>query len=154
MAARRLLIVMLILLGLSTLAAALIPSNALRDEETATTTTEATQTQPADRLPPGGLFLQSVTVGGRRVPVVPIKIGDELRLTVRSKRADELEIPALGLVQAVAPSAPAHFDILADAKASYGIRFVDADKLAARVEVRKRAAKRPRSRARAGSNRS
>jgi hypothetical protein len=142
---------MLILLGLSTLAAALIPPGSLQDD--ATTTTEATRTQAADRPQSGGLFVQSITVGGKRVPVVPIKVGDELRLTVRSRRADQLEIPALGLVQAVAPRAPAHFDILAEAKGSYGIRFVEADKLAARVEVRKRGAKRPRSRAREGSGR-
>jgi hypothetical protein len=153
MAARRLLIVMLVLLGLSTLAAALIPPESLREDSTGTTTTEATQTQPADRTSGGGLFVQRITVGGKQVPVVPIKVGNELRLTVHSQRADELEIPALGLVEAVAPGAPAHFDILAESEGSYGIRFVEADRLAARVEVRKRGAKKPRSRALSGSDR-
>jgi hypothetical protein len=155
MAARRLLIVMLVLLGLSTLAAALIPAETLRDEqtETATTTTEATQTQPSGGARPGGLFVQRIEVGGNRVPVVPIKVGDQLRLTVRSRRADLLEIPALGLVRAVGPEAPAHFDILAEAPGSYGIRFIEADRVAARVEVSKRKGKRPRSRARGGSGR-
>jgi hypothetical protein len=154
MAARRLLIVMLVLLGLSTLAAALIPPKSDRDDSTTTTPTQATQSTPAATAPQGGLFMKGIRVDGKRIPVVPIKVGDELLLTVRSRKPDQLEIPALGLVQAVAPNAPARFDILAEAKGSYGIRFVEADKLAARVEVKKRGGKRPKSRARGGSGRS
>jgi hypothetical protein len=141
MAARRLLIVMLVLLGLSTLAAALVPPQSLR-ESTATQTT-TTKTQPTDRtqpvgVPRGKLFAARITVGGGHIPVVPIKVGDELSLTVRSRQADQLEIPALGLVQAVAPSAPAHFDVLGTTAGSYGIRMVAADRLAARIDVLKR----------------
>ena len=72
MAARRLLIVMLILLGLSTLAAALVPQGALRNgTTTGTTTTQSIPTTPSvpitDVLPP----VAEITVGGGNSPWSP-----------------------------------------------------------------------------------
>jgi hypothetical protein len=149
MAARRLLIVMLILLGLSTLAAALVPPQSLK-EGTGTTTTEATQPVPADTVPHGQCLSADITVGEGAVPVVPLPVGDQLSLKISSNQSDELEVPRLGLVEVVAPDLPAHFNILAESPGSYGIRFVNADMLAARVEVTPRpkaGGKEPRSRA-------
>jgi hypothetical protein len=155
MAARRLLIVMLILLGLSTLAAALVPPQALREGTTTGTTTEETETatsqtetQPAGRQLPSPI---SITVGeGNRVPVVscppslrrakrckPILVGDQFTLLVKSKRADELDMPAFGLVDAVGPDEPARFELLVEAARSYQIRFVSTGEVAARIVVEK-----------------
>ena len=96
MAARRLLIVMLILLGLSTLAAALVPQGALRNgTTTGTTTTQSIPTTPSvpitDVLPP----VAEITVGGKEFPVVaPVHVGDQLTLLVRSRRPKEISIPS------------------------------------------------------------
>ena len=164
MAARRLLIVMLILLGLSTLAAALLPPQALREDTTGTTSsTEVTETTPTDTVPRGEeLPQQRIKVGGRRIPVVscppplrragrctPIEPGDQLSLVVSSRKADELEMPAFGLVDSVGPNEPARFEILVTSPGSYKIRFVSTGRIAARIEAEK-----PRSRARAEPDRS
>jgi hypothetical protein len=159
MAARRLLIVMLILLGLSTLAAALVPPQALREETTTTSTTEETETIPANPVPLGRQLPDPVkiTVGEKnRVPVVscppslrrakrckPILVGDQFTLLVKSKRADELEMPAFGLVDAVGPDEPARFELLVQAAGSYQLKFVSTGRVAARIVVEKARATKP-----------
>lgn len=138
MAARRLLIVMLILLGLSTLAAALVPTRPNEDEGTDNTiASEFTETEssPADTVPPGKSLGLTIRVGKGPVKVVPIHVGDQLTLIVRSTRADQLEIPSLGLLETVAPGLPARFEVFARAKGNLGIRYVEADRLVARIQV-------------------
>ena len=151
MSARRLLIVMLILLGLSTLAAALVPPQALRDDTTgSTSTTEETETAPTDTVPRGRSLKFKLRVGGKTIPVVscpvakrragacePLRVGDQLTLVVSSRKADELEVPAFGLVDAVGPNEPARFEILVTSPVSYKIRFVSTGRIAARIEVEK-----------------
>jgi hypothetical protein len=155
MAARRLLIVMLILLGLSTLAAALVPPRTLRGGgTTGATTTQRTVTAPP-AVPPGGQDVPvKFTVGGKTVPVVacrsstnkrqcaPILVGDQLSLIIHSRVADELEIPAFGLVKAVDPEAPAFFDLLPETPGTYAINFASNEQLAAQIKVMARGAAR------------
>ena len=175
MAARRLLIVMLILLGLSTLAAALVPQRALRNGTTAgTTTTPTTPSLPiTDVLPP----VAEITVGGKKFPVVaPVHVGDQLTLLVRSRRPREISIPEFGLIGFATRATPARFELLPTTPGTFGILFaarhvigegVEAaasGKVVGRIEVVKRLAKSGRneptgkgkaakSRARAGSGR-
>ncbi len=130
---------MLVLLGISTLVAALVGNRPLREEGTDSTIaseTETTETIPTDTVPEGLLKPLAIDVGGKTV-VVPMEVGEQLQLIVRSERADQLEIPALGLLEPVAPGAPARFDILAEAPGNYGMRFVEADRVVARIEVTK-----------------
>jgi hypothetical protein len=135
MAARRLLIVMLILLGLSTLAAALVPPQSLREGTTATTTTEGTETQPTETAPAGQLLNSVVVVKAKLVETISVGVGDQVSLLVCSQRPDQVEIPALGLIQPVSPQAPARFDLIFDSRDTYGVRLVDADRVVARIEV-------------------
>ncbi len=137
MAARRLLIVMLVLLGISTLAAALVPRNARlgQTSSTETATTKQKEPNPQARTPNGRALSVAIEVGGPKVPVVPIRVGDQLSLVVSSRRADLLEIPGFGLAKAVAPDAPARFDLLADRRGDYRILQADEDRLAARIRV-------------------
>src|SRR5262245_41193470 len=145
MAARRLLIVMLVLLGISTLAAALVPPRALRDDgtgSTAATTTEPAETAAPNPVPAGTLLEAEIEVGGHDIPVVgtesqPVRVGDQLELSVTCHCRDLLEIPALGLVDAVAPDTPATFDLLPTQPGSYGIRLVEEGRVVARIEVEK-----------------
>ncbi len=171
MAARRLLIVMLILLGLSTLAAALVPQHALRTG-TATRATTTPQTQStATASPPAGRSLSAkIVVGGRKVPVVagpvcakrkpscePIQVGDQLSLRVLATAQAQVEIPAFGLIGVAGENAPAYFQLLLDQPGTLGILFTSTHRVAARIEVLSAAAARravagskPKSRARGG----
>jgi hypothetical protein len=162
MAARRLLIVMLILLGLSTLAAALVPPRSLREGSTGPASTTRPTTTTASPPPPSGRSLAAnIIVGATKetgtVPrliraclsdqpkvCTPIRVGDQLSLVVYSRKATQLEIPALGLVQAVAPEAPARFELLPDSPDIYGVLFAPSQKVAAQIKVLPRGHKRGR----------
>jgi hypothetical protein len=169
MAARRLLIVMLILLGLSTLAAALVPQHALRGGTTTgttvTQTTESTTTPTSDNR-----ALSAKILVGKKVPVVagpvcakrkprcePIHVGDQLTLKVFSTKQAELEIPVFGLIGVADQNSPALFQLLLDEPTRVGVLFTSDHTVAARIEVlsAKAAAKavKPKTRARGGSGR-
>ncbi len=156
MAARRLLIVMLVLLGVSTLAAALVPPRSAREGSTTSTTTEATETGPLDTVPRGEGKSARIEVDSNRISVVPVALGDQLSLTIASDRADLVEIPAIGLIDSLGPNGPALFNVFASRVGSYGIRLVEADRLVGRIEVTggqkppKRAANRSKARAAGG----
>ena len=156
MAARRLLIVMLILLGLSTLAAALIPQRALRGgngtrSTTQTTTTTATTPSPS-YVPPA-----KIAVGGRKFPIVsPVHVGEQFTLLVKSAFPAQISIPEFGQLGFTAPDAPARFELLATAPGRFGILFAESGKVAGQIRVYPAGTKppKPRSRARGGSGRS
>jgi hypothetical protein len=149
MAARRLLIVMLILLGLSTLAAALVPQHALRGGATSgTTTTQPTQSTTTASPPIGRSLSAKIVVGGKQVPVVagpvckkpkpscePIHVGDQLSLSVLSRGQAELEIPEFGLVGVASKNTPAFFQLLLDQPENVGVLFTSPHGVAARIEV-------------------
>jgi hypothetical protein len=142
MAARRLLIVMLILLGLSTLAAALVPQGALRNGTTTGTTTQSIPTTPSvpitDVLPP----VAEITVGGEKFPVVaPVDVGDQLTLLVRSRRPKQISIPEFGLIGFATEDTPARFELLPSTPGTFGILFAASGKVVGRIEVVERSAK-------------
>jgi hypothetical protein len=134
MAARRLLIVMLVLLGISILGGTLLPTQRARDRTT--TATETTE-EPIvrDTVPPGKLLRRTIEVPAPVQKAIPVNVGDQLLLLVASKKHDEVEIPKLGLVDAVDPFAPARFDILAVEAGSFPIRLVAADRRVGRIVV-------------------
>jgi hypothetical protein len=170
MAARRLLIVMLVLLGLSTLAAALVPQHSLRGGTTGSTTTQPESTTTAEP-PPGRSLTVEITVGGKKIPVVaaplckarkprcePLHVGDQLSLQVLSKINAQLEIPTFGLIGVASANSPAFFQLLPREPGTIGVLFTSSREVAARIQVlsAKAAAKaiqkpRARSRARGGS---
>jgi hypothetical protein len=133
MAARRLLIVMLVLLGLSTLAAALIPQSGVREGETtqSTTTTTTTATPAPAFVPP-----TKITVGGKKFPIVaPVHVGDQFTLLVRSRVPAEIEIPEFGQLAFAAPQAPARFELLASTPGTFGILIASTEKVVAQIRV-------------------
>jgi hypothetical protein len=124
MAARRLLIVMLVLLGVSTLAAALVPQGTLNEADTTATTTQTTTTTPTAIPNPAFLRPTKITVGGKKFPVVsPVHVGDQLSLLVRSRFPTQIEIPEFGLIGFATPDTPARFELLADTPGTFGILF-------------------------------
>jgi len=134
---------MLVLLGISTLLAALTPTRDTGSDTTTTATAPPPTVPTATGEPPTGQ--------GARVPAridadsgqvtrlgsgeVPIYAGDELVLTVTSAHPDQVEIPGFGEVQAVSRDAPASFDIFLDAPGNYAVRLVDANRVVGRVKV-------------------
>lgn len=135
MAARRLLIVMLVLLGLSTLAAALVPQRSLRNGGTtgSTTTTGSSTTEAA---PPVVFQPTEITVGGKKLPVVyPVRVGEQFTLLVHSLTPAQIEIPEFGQLGFASPEAPARFVLLARSPGTFGVLFAQSGKVAARIRV-------------------
>lgn len=118
MAARRLIMVMLVLLVVSSVAAALVPVE--RDPDAESTTTE-TSSEPS--APAGELVRETLPAGEREADPIRISLGDQLELRVTSKRPGQVEIPGLGVVDDVDPEAPARFDLLPLDPGDYPIRL-------------------------------
>lgn len=133
MAARRLLIVMLVLLFVSTLAAALAPVEA--PDEQADPPRTATE-RPSD--PAGEAVGRTVEIGPGSPEQISIALGDQLSLTVRSSRLVRVEIPRLGLLETAEPESPARFDLLPPEPGSYPVRVLESGRTVARIEVGER----------------
>ena len=118
MAARRLIAVMLVLLFLSSLAAALAPVER-RSEDTSTSTTDAI-TEP---LATGGDLVRETLDGRRERPQrIRASVGDQLQLRVIAKRPATIQLVGLGPIEDVDPLAPALFDVLLDRKGDFPVR--------------------------------
>ncbi len=136
MAARRLIIVMLTLLVISSIAAALVPvEEAQRDSERSSTTTS--KRQQADS---GELVSKQINAGAARPPTISAHVGDQLVLTVTSRKPDQAAIPALGELADVGPDAAARFDLLLSEPGGYAVRLVDAERTVGRLDVEPRRA--------------
>jgi len=122
---------MLVLLGTSTLAAALVP---VPDPETETTTT--TPTREADPLPRGGELVRvTVDAQARRPKAIELPLGDQLALIVRSEEAGQVEIAGLGQLEDVLPLSPARFDILPVREEALDVRMIEPERVLATIEV-------------------
>jgi hypothetical protein len=135
-AARRLLIVMVILLVTSTVAAALVPPPPERESTTQSTTSPRTSPVPTD----GELVKATIEVGASRPKAIEVPLGDQLALTVRSRRTGQVAIRGLGLVEDVLPLSPARFDILATRGGRFEVRLLEPDRRLGIIEVRKASA--------------
>jgi heme/copper-type cytochrome/quinol oxidase subunit 2 len=135
MAARRLVIVLLILLGIAIFATVLAPVQS-EDAQTPTATTRelppAPATEPIDPAPPPTLALHA---GGKKIEELPLDVDRAVSLDVYSKVADTVEIPGMGLTQAVDPSAPAHFELLPDVPGTFNVKLLDSKILAGKLVV-------------------
>jgi hypothetical protein len=147
MAARRLLIVMLVLLGLSTLAAALVPQHALRGGSTGSTTTQSAQSTTTPSPAAGRSLSARIKIGGKKIPVVagpvcvggkcgkPIHVGDQLSLEVFARKQTELEIRSFGLIGVASKTAPALFQLLFNEPTNIGVVSTATDQPVAKIEV-------------------
>src|ERR1700730_1709249 len=132
---------MLVLLAISSLAAALLPGP--KPKRATTTTTKPSKpkqgtTASVPRPAPTGLLLVSrMRISHQPPKTVRIERGDELRLEVAAPFGDDVEIPGLGLTTAVTPFAPAQFDLFASRIGSYPVTTVDSGRLAGLLLVGK-----------------
>jgi hypothetical protein len=139
-------ILMLILLATSTVAAALVPVEQASRDETSTTSTRAERPNQAE----GKLLPGLIDAGSREQETIRIRLGDQLELRVISRRADQVEIPGFGELEDVDPDAPAHFDLLPFETGSYPVRLVEAGRKIGEIEVRSAQASKSESRKDAG----
>lgn len=136
MAARRLIAVMLVLLFLSSLAAALAPVERQPDEPSTTSTTDAF---PATALAGGDPVHETLAADPKDPPRVDAAVGDQLQLRVTSRRPATLELVGLGPTEDVDPDAPALFDVLLDRKGTFRIRELETGKVVGEILVSPRA---------------
>jgi hypothetical protein len=107
MTARRLITVMIVLLVLSSIAAALVPVERAARDESSTSTSTSTTTEPA-----GKAVQRTVDVARQKPTKIHLALGDRLELTVRSQRSAQIEIPDYGELEDTDRYLPAHFDLL------------------------------------------
>ncbi len=120
----------------SSFAAALVPVERDAREEASTAAEPATT---AEIRPGEGRLVVRKLDATAEPQTVHIELGDQLRLSVAADRLDQVEIPALGEVEAVESSSPAEFDLYASEPGRFAIRLLDADRLVGEIEVAERA---------------
>lgn len=144
MAARRLIIVLVVLFAVSIVAALIAPDrrggligDRSSTEATSTTTTSAPEeTRPAgDALPSGEALTVRIDASTAKPERVEAFVGDQLALEVGSDRAREIEIPAFGVTEDAAPDAPANFDLLLREPGTLEVLDADAGKVLGLLEV-------------------
>jgi len=126
MLARRLLLLAAALMLLTALAAGLAPRQPANQAPT-------TQASP---LPAGTTVAQEIPAAPGSDSRVVVRRGDLLELEVTGDTLDSVLIERLDRIEAIAPQAPARFNILAEAPAGlYPIRLVDADRRIGSIEI-------------------
>ena len=140
MAARRLLIVMVVLLGLSTLSWALVPppeENSDRPQKAAPsegdTGKSETEAKPAEAEP--RVITARMEVSNEAPKVVVVRPGDELRLEVSGSVGEDIEIPEFGLTDTMTPDAPARFSLIVDRTGEFEVRAVESGIVAGRIRA-------------------
>lgn len=141
MAPRRLVAVLIVLLVFSTIAALLLPAPRQSGTTTRSTTSRSTTTTaPSPARPRPGKVVQAHIAAGAGAHPIELHVGDELRLRVIARRPDQVQLEGFGLIDAVAPDAPAQFDAFAERSGRFPVRLVEADRSVGEVVVKPRRA--------------
>ncbi len=121
MLARRLLLLAAVLLLLSALAASIVPRDLTGGDD---------PEPAASDLPAGTTVAREIPATDGSAPArIAVNRGDTLELEVFGDLLDSVLLERLDFIDAIAPNAPARFNILVDAPAgSYPIRLVEADR--------------------------
>jgi hypothetical protein len=123
--------VLLVLLFLSSLAAALIPVERSSDEGSSTTTT-----QPAATADTGGrLLIRRIDAREDKPRTIRMRLGDQLQLSVDASGPNQVEIPAFDQLEPVDLGSPATFDLLPDAAGRYPVKLVEGNRTVGRIVV-------------------
>ena len=131
---RRFLLLVVVLMGLTALAASLAPREPLirnRDQRAGTAT--PTPTPPpvaAEALQP----IERTIFTAENPTRVAVRKGQILQLTVRGSEVDSVEV--LGEIEPIEADSPALFNILADEPGEYPIELVDAERQIGTLVVR------------------
>jgi hypothetical protein len=135
---RRLLLLVVVLMGLTAVAASLAP----RPPGTSTPGTSSTRT-PAPTITPPDAAPVAGEVVEERLPAVPrgelprlrLRVGDRLRLEVEGEVLDVVELRGLDRLEAIAPEAPARFELLAERPGRHAIVLTEADRRIGELQI-------------------
>jgi hypothetical protein len=122
---------MLVLLFLSSLAAAFAPVDRSSD------TTSSTTTEPLPDLAEsqGELLRETIDAEAKRPPAIAARVGDQLQLRVEVGRPATLELVGLGDIEDADPVAPALFDVLLDTEGRFRVRELESGRRLGTIEV-------------------
>ena len=143
MAARRLIIVLLVLFGISVAAAAIAPDRqggligASDSDSTSTSSSTSTSTSPAPATAAGESLTARIDASSARPETVEGFVGDQLELNVRSRNGQVIEIGEYGVTDFAAPNAPATFDLLLREPGRFPITDGDSGRIVGRLVVHK-----------------
>jgi hypothetical protein len=132
---------LLVLLFLSSLAAALSPvqqsGKSVSTTENSTTEAEpVTPSSPPAEVAESRLIRQSVDASRSEPPVIEADVGDQLQLRVTSKESGTVELTGIGPTEDVGPRQPAFFDVLLREDGIYVVRFLGTDREIAHIDVK------------------
>jgi hypothetical protein len=119
---RRLVILVVVLMGLTALAASVAPTP--EDPRRGARGTPTPSPPPATSA--GDLAAVSLYVDeGQQPQQVHATVGDDISLVVEADAVDTVVIDDLDAVRPVTPDSPAEFDLFADRPGTYSIRLLD-----------------------------
>lgn len=139
--ARRLLLLVALLVGLTALAAGIAPRDSSEDDPPSRDELgPAARAAPPERRDVVSHRLE--TDGDARRQSVVAEVGDTVRLTVAGDATDEVELRGLedlegvDLVEAMDSTTPAVFELIADTAGDYAIALVEADRVIGSLHVK------------------
>lgn len=138
MAARRLIAILLVLLFLSSLAAALAPVQQTRTDSSSSdsaTTAEAPTLPDEDLAAEPQLVSEKVDASAKSPGAIRARVGDRLELKVTSERSGTVELTGLGPAEDVGLNQPAFFDVLLREEGDYPVRFLGSESEIALIKV-------------------
>ena len=140
MVARRLLIVMLVMLVIASLSSVFIAEPGRRTGAgPPETTTREGSARPPERRAEGQGRLVRVTLeaSASRPRTIRLRSGDQLALRVDARRTAQVELAGLGQLEDVVPLAPARFNLYADREGRFPIRLLPPKRTIGVIEVAK-----------------
>ena len=139
MVARRLLIVMLVMLVIASLSSVFIaePGGRSGAGPPETNTREIPARLPERRAEGEGRLVR-VTLGASasRPQTIRLRTGDQLALRVDARRTAQVELVGLGQLEDVVPLAPARFNLYADREGRFPIHLLPAKRTIGEIVVR------------------
>lgn len=138
MAPRRLIAILLVLLFLSSLAAALAPvPERTGSESTPSTTDEAGPATLPDPDVAGSprVVTRSIDASADDLDPIRARVGDRIDLRVTSQRPGTIELVGIGPTEDVGPRQPAFFDVIVRDPGTYPIEFLASGEEITRIVV-------------------
>jgi hypothetical protein len=129
MLARRMLIVLAVLLGMIALAAGVAPRERLQTDSTTPPPAAAPTSEPAS-----GRVQKTLDAGATGQQVVA-RVGQTVVITVRSDTLETVSLAEVG-VKTAEPASSARFELLADVPGTYGIDLLESEQRIGTLEIR------------------
>ena len=137
MVARRLLIVMLVMLVVASLSSVFLAEPGRRTGAGSPSRPREEPPRAPERRTEGKGRLVRVTleVSASRPQTIRLRTGDQLALRVDSRRTAQVEFVGLGQLEDVVPLAPARFNLYADREGRFPVRLLPAKRTIGVIKV-------------------